>query len=188
MGAVASPAAADVLINVDKATQRMTVTVDGSERYTWAVSTGLAGGPPSGTFRPERMERMWYSRAFGMAPMPHSIFFRGPFAIHGTTMISRLGQPASHGCVRLHPDNATILFDLVAQEGPRGEDAHRGPLTGRSPRSGLRSSAGEPQALTEYLEAERVSEVARLFARRHHAGRAHRLARRPDRDTRCARR
>jgi lipoprotein-anchoring transpeptidase ErfK/SrfK len=33
-------------------------------------------------------------------------------------MISRLGQPASHGCVRLHPDNATILFDLVAQEGP----------------------------------------------------------------------
>jgi lipoprotein-anchoring transpeptidase ErfK/SrfK len=118
IGAVASPAAADVLITVDKSTQQLTVAVDGNQRYAWPVSTGLHGGPPSGTFRPERMERMWYSRAFGMAPMPHSIFFRGPFAIHGTTMISRLGQPASHGCVRLHPDNATILFDLVAQEGP----------------------------------------------------------------------
>jgi lipoprotein-anchoring transpeptidase ErfK/SrfK len=118
IGTVTLPAAADVLITVDKSTQQLTVAVDGNQRYAWPVSTGLHGGPPSGTFRPERMERMWYSRAFGMAPMPHSIFFRGPFAIHGTTMISRLGQPASHGCVRLHPDNATILFDLVAQEGP----------------------------------------------------------------------
>jgi lipoprotein-anchoring transpeptidase ErfK/SrfK len=118
IGAMAAPAAADIVITVDKSTQQLTVAVDGNQRYAWPVSTGLHGGPPSGTFRPERMERMWYSRAFGMAPMPHSIFFRGPFAIHGTTMISRLGQPASHGCVRLHPDNATILFDLVAQEGP----------------------------------------------------------------------
>jgi lipoprotein-anchoring transpeptidase ErfK/SrfK len=55
---------------------------------------------------------------FGMAPMPHSIFFRGPFAIHGTTAVSRLGQRASHGCVRLHPDNAATLFALVQQQGP----------------------------------------------------------------------
>src|ERR1051326_2720260 len=112
------PAAAEVVITVDKATQRMTVMVDGSERYTWAVSTGLAGGPPTGTFRPERLERNWHSHLFGMAPMPHSIFFRGPYAIHGTTAVSRLGQRASHGCVRLHPDNAATLFSLVQQQGP----------------------------------------------------------------------
>jgi lipoprotein-anchoring transpeptidase ErfK/SrfK len=117
LGAIATPATADVLITVDKATQQMTVEVDGYQRYTWTVSTGLHGGPPRGTFHPERMERMWYSHAFGMAPMPHSIFFRGPFAIHGTTIVSRLGHPASHGCVRLHPENATTLFDLVQQEG-----------------------------------------------------------------------
>ena len=111
------PAAAEVVITVDKATQRMTVMVDGSERYSWAVSTGLGGGPPSGTFRPERLERTWYSHLFGMAPMPHSIFFRGPYAIHGTTAVSRLGQRASHGCVRLHPDNAATLFALVQQQG-----------------------------------------------------------------------
>jgi lipoprotein-anchoring transpeptidase ErfK/SrfK len=112
------PAAAEVVITVDKATQRMTVMVDGSERYTWAVSTGLAGGPPTGTFRPERLERNWHSHLFGMAPMPHSIFFRGPYAIHGTTAVSRLGQRASHGCVRLHPENAATLFSLVQQQGP----------------------------------------------------------------------
>ena len=112
------PAAAEVVITVDKATQHMTVMVDGSARYTWAVSTGLAGGPPNGTFRPERLERDWHSHLFGMAPMPHSIFFRGPYAIHGTTVVSRLGQRASHGCVRLHPDNAATLFSLVQQQGP----------------------------------------------------------------------
>jgi lipoprotein-anchoring transpeptidase ErfK/SrfK len=116
--ATTAPAAAEVVINVDKSTQRMTVTVDGAERYTWPVSTGLAGGPPAGTYRPERLERTWYSHLFGMAPMPHSIFFRGPYAIHGTTVISRLGHPASHGCVRLHPANAASLFALVQQQGP----------------------------------------------------------------------
>jgi lipoprotein-anchoring transpeptidase ErfK/SrfK len=116
--AATAPAAAAVLISVDKSTQRMTVAVDGAERYTWPVSTGLAGGPPNGTYRPERLERMWYSHLFGMTPMPHSIFFRGPYAIHGTTVISRLGHPASHGCVRLHPDNAAALFALVKEQGP----------------------------------------------------------------------
>jgi lipoprotein-anchoring transpeptidase ErfK/SrfK len=116
--AAPAPATAEVVITVDKGAQRMTVMVDGSERYTWAVSTGTAGGPPTGTFRPQRLERDWHSHLFGMAPMPHSIFFRGPYAIHGTTVVSRLGQRASHGCVRLHPDNAATLFSLVQQQGP----------------------------------------------------------------------
>ena len=51
--------------------------------------------------------------------MPHSIFFYRGFAIHGSYEISRLGGPASHGCIRLHPDNAAVLFDLVRQEGMR---------------------------------------------------------------------
>jgi len=115
---VMGPAGAEVVVTVDKATQRMSVAVDGFERYTWPVSTGLAGGPPNGTYRPQRMERSWYSHMFGMAPMPYSIFFHGGFAIHGTTVVSRLGQRASHGCVRLHPDNAATLFSLVQQQGP----------------------------------------------------------------------
>jgi hypothetical protein len=49
--------------------------------------------------------------------MPHSIFFRGGYAIHGTGAVGNLGHVASHGCVRLAPDNAATLFDLVKAEG-----------------------------------------------------------------------
>lgn len=115
--ATAERAAADVLINVNKSTQRLTVTVDGTPRYTWAISSGLGGGPPSGSFRAERLERKWFSRKYDWAPMPHAIFFHHGFAIHGTNHVSRLGRPASHGCVRLHPTHAATLFELVQRRG-----------------------------------------------------------------------
>lgn len=76
-------------------------------------------GDAGGVFHPQFMAAHWYSRAFNNAPMPHSIFYSGPFAIHGTADVARLGRPASHGCVRLHPRDAAILFDLVGREGMR---------------------------------------------------------------------
>jgi lipoprotein-anchoring transpeptidase ErfK/SrfK len=117
LAVLVSPALAEIVVTIDKSAQRMSVSVDGSERYTWSVSTGLYGGPPAGTYRPERLERSWYSRKFGMSPMPHAIFFHQGYAIHGTMYVSRLGTRASHGCVRLLPANAAILFSLVEQEG-----------------------------------------------------------------------
>jgi hypothetical protein len=115
---LASAAGAHVLINVDKSTQEMTVSVDGTPRYHFAVSTGRPGlGTPSGTFHPQRMEPTWFSKEYYNSPMPHSIFFHGGFAIHGSYEISHLGGPASHGCIRLHPDNAATLYALVQQEG-----------------------------------------------------------------------
>jgi len=104
---------AEIVVRVDKAAQRMTIIVDGDPKHTFVVSTGLAGGPHNGTYRPQRLERKWNSRLFNWAPMPYSIFFDGHYAIHGTTQISKLGRRASKGCVRLHPDNAAILFALV---------------------------------------------------------------------------
>jgi lipoprotein-anchoring transpeptidase ErfK/SrfK len=106
-------ATAEILINVNKSAQRLTVYVDGAPRYHWPISSGLGGGPPSGGYRPERLERKWYSRKYDWAPMPHAIFFHHGYAIHGTNVISRLGRRASHGCVRLHPHHAAILFDMV---------------------------------------------------------------------------
>lgn len=113
--AAASPAArAATSITIDLSEQTLRVSVDGRHAYEWAVSTGRPGyRTPTGQFRPQRLERVWYSRKYDNAPMPNSIFFRGGYAIHGTTEIASLGRPASHGCVRLHPDNARILFDLV---------------------------------------------------------------------------
>ena len=108
---------AEVVVAINKSKQRMTVLVDGVEQHVWKVSTGLGGGPPSGTYHPERLERRWFSHKYGMSPMPHSIFFHEGYAIHGTIYVSRLGNKASHGCVRLHPANAATLFDLVRTQG-----------------------------------------------------------------------
>ena len=110
-------ASAEIVISINKAKQRMAVLVDGTQQHLWTVSTGTGGGPPSGSYRPERMERKWFSRKYGMSPMPHSIFFHEGYAIHGTIYLSRLGQRASHGCVRLHPNNAATLFALVQSRG-----------------------------------------------------------------------
>jgi hypothetical protein len=112
------PAAANVVVTIDKSAQRMSVAVDGSTRYSFAVSTGRAGyGTPSGIYHPQRLARTWFSKKYYNSPMPHSIFFHGGFAIHGSYEISRLGGPASHGCVRLHPSNAATLYALVQSEG-----------------------------------------------------------------------
>jgi hypothetical protein len=111
-------ACASVLVHIDKSAQRMMVAVNGRLAYVWPVSTGHGGfGTPVGRFRPQWLARRWFSTRYYGAPMPHSIFFYRGYAIHGTNHISRLGGPASHGCVRLHPGNAAVLFGLVSRAG-----------------------------------------------------------------------
>ncbi|MBI5114637.1 MAG: L,D-transpeptidase [Rhodovulum sp.] len=111
-------AEAALLVSIHNSSQRMTVVVDGAPRYSWPVSTGRAGySTPNGTFSPTRMHRSYFSRKYYNSPMPYSIFFHGGYAIHGSYEIARLGGPASHGCVRLHPSNAATLFSLVKQHG-----------------------------------------------------------------------
>ena len=108
------PARAVVVITVDKSAQELSVTVDGAERYHWPVSTARWGyRTPNGTYKPQRLERKWFSRKYDWSPMPYSIFFNEGYAIHGSYEISHLGRPASHGCIRLHPENAALLFALV---------------------------------------------------------------------------
>lgn len=108
---------AAVRIHIDLSTQRMHVT-SSSGSYTWPVSTARAGYfTPRGTFSPKSLQPMHYSRKYHMSPMPHSIFFSGGFAIHGTYATGMLGRPASHGCVRLAPGNAAALYHMVRAEG-----------------------------------------------------------------------
>jgi lipoprotein-anchoring transpeptidase ErfK/SrfK len=108
-----------ILINIDKSRQEMTVFVDGIEKYTWPVSTGKRGySTPSGTYKPSSMNKIWYSKEWDNAPMPHAIFYmKDGHAIHGSYETKHLGKPASHGCVRLAPKNATALFELVKANG-----------------------------------------------------------------------
>jgi hypothetical protein len=115
----ASSVEARLDLYVDKTTQRIAVVQDGYMRYIWPVSTGRDGyATPNGVYAPERLERNWFSKAYYDSPMPYSIFFHNGYAIHGSYDIARLGGPASHGCIRLYPQHAAILFAMVEQEGP----------------------------------------------------------------------
>ncbi len=116
VGASASGAGADVVVRVSKARQTMYVYVDGYLEHEWPVSTARGGySTPSGTYRPTGFDPYHRSQAYHNSPMPHSIFFHGGYAIHGSYDIDRLGTPASHGCIRLHPEDAAELYGLVRE-------------------------------------------------------------------------
>jgi hypothetical protein len=115
----ASAAFANIDIAIDKTNQQMSVAVDGAQRYTWPVSTGRPGyDTPNGTFKVNRMDANHFSQEWDNAPMPHTMFFdMHGHAIHGFSDVAHLGLAVSHGCVRLAPANATVLFNLVKAEG-----------------------------------------------------------------------
>lgn len=111
-------AAATLVARVDISTQTMTVTHRGQVMYRWPVSTARAGKvTPTGSWSAKHLSRNHRSSRYNNAPMPYSIFYNGHYAVHGTDQIGRLGRPASAGCIRLHPGNAKILFELARREG-----------------------------------------------------------------------
>jgi lipoprotein-anchoring transpeptidase ErfK/SrfK len=116
-GASISQATVDVVVDISS--QTMTVeSEDAAVSYTWKISTAKKGyRTPIGSFKPQWLARMHYSTLYDGSPMPYSIFFKGNFAIHGTEYVKRLGRPASHGCIRLAPENARVLFNLVKEVG-----------------------------------------------------------------------
>lgn len=104
----------EIYVKVDISQQRMYVYRNGSLKHTWKVSTGTKSYPtPKGKYGVNRMYPMFYATNWNRAEMPHSIFFKGGYAIHGTKSVSKLGRPASHGCVRLHRSNAKKLYYMV---------------------------------------------------------------------------
>src|SRR5258708_25111774 len=114
----ASDAEAKLDLFIDKSIHQISVSKNGRLLCVWPVSTGQDRlSTPSGVYMAERLERTWFSRAYYNSPMPHAIFFHDGFAIHGSYDIARLGGPASHGCVRLHPQDAALLYGMVEQEG-----------------------------------------------------------------------
>lgn len=117
-GSASGTAHASVAVRIDLSQQTMSVVVDGTDLATWPVSTARRGyRTPVGSYKPYSLERMHYSKLYDYTPMPYSIFFRGGYAIHGTSEIRKLGRPVSHGCVRLSPANARSLFELVQSHG-----------------------------------------------------------------------
>jgi lipoprotein-anchoring transpeptidase ErfK/SrfK len=106
--------------------------------YNWPVSTGrdLVEFAPNGQrapsftprgyyeLDPDRMYKHHTSGQWG-SPMPYAMFFNWEnhglqtgLAIHGATGsdIALLGQRASAGCVRLAPEHAAALFNLIRSD------------------------------------------------------------------------
>ncbi len=156
-----SPVSAAVLVTIDKTTQHMTVDVDGHQLYSWPVSTGAPGyDTPSGSFKAFRMEADHYSKEWDDAPMPHSIFFTTEgHAIHGS-YAKTIGQPASHGCVRLAPQNATTLFNLVKEQGVLNTKVV---LTGTTPGGGMQTVSRRRQQYDD--DADSGDDTARGYYR-----------------------
>ena len=164
-----NPVTSALLINIDKASQKMTVFLDGMQRYEWPVSTGMRGyTTPSGTYTASSMNEIWYSRQWDNAPMPHAIFFtKKGHAVHGTNETKKLGKPASHGCVRLAPENARTLFALVKEKGLENTDIV---LNGDTPGGKSRAASGRKQQTRPpksrvYSRDDRMEEPRR-FGRR----------------------
>ncbi|WP_261333692.1 L,D-transpeptidase [Rhizobium leguminosarum] len=110
--------AATLVANISISKQTMTVSENGFVKYRWKVSTARNGYvTPTGSWRAKWLSRDHRSRKYDNAPMPFAVFFNGGYAVHATFDLKRLGRPASHGCVRLHPDNAAQFFSLTRQAG-----------------------------------------------------------------------
>ena len=107
-----------LVASVDLAAQRLTVVENGKTLHQWKISSGVREFPtPVGNFRAEWTAKMWYSKQYDDAPMPHAVFFKNGAAIHATQSTGALGRPASHGCVRLAPENAATFYKLVQRHG-----------------------------------------------------------------------
>ncbi|MBP1851123.1 L,D-transpeptidase [Rhizobium halophytocola] len=98
--------------------QTLTLVQNGVVTDRWKVSTARRGYvTPRGSYGAKWLSRHHRSRKYDNAPMPYAIFFKGGYAVHATYDLKRLGRPASHGCVRLHPDNAARLFSMTQRYG-----------------------------------------------------------------------
>ena len=162
----AQPAAARVDINVDLSAQTMEVT-SSSGSYSWPISSARDGyTTPHGTFGVQRMEAMHLSHKYHNSPMPHSLFFTGGYAIHGSYEIAALGTPASHGCIRLSPGHAAQLYRMVAAEGGRIS------ITGTPPDGDLRyaGDSAERTGDDELESAPRREHFRRASARQYSRG------------------
>lgn len=119
-----------VFLDVSVSTQIGSIYVDGVLKYSVKVSTGSRAHPtPTSGYLDNhpngRVYDKYTSGKFpggdynGLGNMPYAVFIKGGFAVHGTGRSNwpKLGTRASHGCVRMHPDNARIFNRLVRSVG-----------------------------------------------------------------------
>lgn len=111
-------------VQVDKKKQKLYIWLLGELKDSFLVSTGKGkdyetptlNQHPDGPVVTKYTSKKYPGGNYkGLGNMPYAVFISNGYAIHGTTPgnFSKLGSRASHGCVRLHPDNAKVFNALV---------------------------------------------------------------------------
>ena len=108
---------------ISKSKQILYLYIEGELKDSFKVSTGVKkfttpdmNRKPSGpVFTRYTSHKFPGGNYMGLGNMPYAVFISGGYAIHGTTPgnFSKLGTIASHGCIRMHPDNARVFYELV---------------------------------------------------------------------------
>ena len=118
----------DVSIQVDISAQRVYAQSAGTTIYTMVASTGAHDSTPRGDFVVEDRGLHFYNENEGMGA-DYWVRFRGEILFHsiptgfdfGDYLLeeaAKLGQPASHGCVRLSVADATWFYEQLDEGTP----------------------------------------------------------------------
>ncbi len=118
-----------VYLDISKSEQSAYLYVNGVLQGEFLVSSGVSGrDTPDFDRHPDgRIYDRYTSTKFpggdydGLGNMPYAVFIKGGFAVHGTGRGNwkKLGTKASHGCIRMHPDNGYRFNRLVRAYGVR---------------------------------------------------------------------
>jgi lipoprotein-anchoring transpeptidase ErfK/SrfK len=139
---LAADATAPLALTADLSTRTITVTAADQTVRTYKVAVGQDKYPtPIGTFKIEKIvwnpswrppDSKWAKGKSAKGPGDPGnpmkvvkIFFHDPdYYIHGTDDVDSLGDAASHGCLRMAPDDVADLAKLIMEHGgqPRGEN------------------------------------------------------------------
>jgi hypothetical protein len=107
------PVASGKIIDVNLSSQSLVAYENGKVVLSTLISSGLPGTPtPVGTFyvQSKYVSHTMSGPGYYLPGVPYSMYFMGPYALHGTYWHNNFGQPMSHGCVNLPTWAAEILY------------------------------------------------------------------------------
>jgi murein L,D-transpeptidase YcbB/YkuD len=124
----------ELTVDVDLSERRLVVSVDGREVASYDVAVGKPGHQtPTGTYQLSQVvwnpswvppDSKWADTAEAKKPGERGnpmgrvkILFESTLYIHGTTDKESLGEPASHGCIRMSNAAAMRVARLVMEYG-----------------------------------------------------------------------
>lgn len=124
-------------LDVDTRSQTLVAYVGPRPVYATLVSTGK-GKPGTDQETPLGTHRLWIKllqsdmdnlqsaepqSTYAVEAVPHVMFFRHGYGIHGTYWHDDFGLPKSHGCVNVSLSDARWLFEFTTPHLPRGWSA-----------------------------------------------------------------